>query len=106
MSSGTYLGALECRICPLGSGRGASVAPRRESHDGEVRLSVPAISEAVGEQGGARLESETLYAVIKTVSSSLDLDRVLGGIVGIATEATGCHACFIYFLAGERLVLR
>ena len=44
--------------------------------------------------------------MIKTVSSSLDLDRVLGGIVDIATDATGCHACFIYFLEGERLVLR
>lgn len=55
---------------------------------------------------GARRENETLYAVIKTVSSSLDLDQVLGGIVDIATDATGCHACFIYFLDGERLVLR
>ncbi len=54
----------------------------------------------------ARRENETLYAVIKTVSSSLDLDRVLGGIVEIATDATGCHACFIYFLEGDRLVLR
>jgi GAF domain-containing protein len=51
-------------------------------------------------------ENETLYAVIKTVSSSLDLDRVLDGIVEIATDATGCHACFIYFVDAERLVLR
>jgi GAF domain-containing protein len=51
-------------------------------------------------------ENETLYAVIKTVSSSLDLDRVLGGIVDIATDATACHACFIYFVEGENLVLR
>ena len=51
-------------------------------------------------------ENETLYAVIKTVSSSLDLDRVLGGIVDIATDATGCHACFIYFLEDDRLELR
>ena len=54
----------------------------------------------------ARLENETLYAVIKTVSSSLDLDRVLHGIVDIATDATASHACFIYFVEGERLVLR
>jgi GAF domain-containing protein/sugar diacid utilization regulator len=54
----------------------------------------------------ARRENETLYAVIKTVSSSLDLDRVLRGIVDIATDATGCHACFIYFLDEERLLLR
>ena len=52
-----------------------------------------------------RRENETLYAVIKTVSSSLALERVLAGIVEIATDATGCHACFIYFLKGERLVL-
>lgn len=53
-----------------------------------------------------RRENETLYAVIKTVSSSLALDRVLGGIVEIATDATGCHACFIYFVEGDRLLLR
>jgi GAF domain-containing protein len=56
--------------------------------------------------GRARRENETLYAVIKTVSSSLDLDRVLHGIVEIANDATACHACFIYFLEGDRLVLR
>ncbi|HEX3294168.1 MAG TPA: GAF domain-containing protein [Solirubrobacterales bacterium] len=54
----------------------------------------------------AQRETETLYAVIQTVSSSLDLDQVLGGIVDITTDATGCHACFIYFLEAERLVLR
>jgi GAF domain-containing protein len=58
------------------------------------------------EEGDARRENATLYAVIKTVSSSLDLDHVLGGVVGIVTDATACHACFIYFLEGERLVLR
>jgi GAF domain-containing protein len=51
-------------------------------------------------------ENETLYAVIKTVSSSPDLDRVLSGIVDIATDATNCHAAFIYFVEGDRLVLR
>jgi GAF domain-containing protein len=65
---------------------------------------------SVSEDGGAldrvRRENETLYAVIKTVSSSLSLERVLGGIVDIATDATGCHACFIYFLEGDRLMLR
>ena len=51
-------------------------------------------------------ENETLYAVIKTVSSSLDLDRVLAGIVEIATDATNCHAAFIYFVERDRLLLR
>src|SRR5919108_5447201 len=50
--------------------------------------------------------TELLYAVIKTVSSSLSLERVLGGIVEIATDATDCHACFIYFVEDDRLVLR
>ena len=53
-----------------------------------------------------RRENQTLYAVIKTVSSSLALDRVLDGVVAIATDATGCHAAFVYFLEGERLTLR
>lgn len=53
-----------------------------------------------------RRENETLYAVIKTVSSSLSLERVLGAIVDIATDATGCNACFVYFAEGDRLTLR
>jgi GAF domain-containing protein len=69
-------------------------------------LSIPPTTERGDALDRARRENETLYAVIKTVSSSLSLDRVLGGIVEIATEATGCHACFVYFLRDERLVLR
>jgi GAF domain-containing protein len=57
-------------------------------------------------QDRVRRENQTLYAVIKTVSSSLALDRVLDGIVEIATEATDCHACFVYFVEGDRLGLR
>jgi GAF domain-containing protein len=51
-------------------------------------------------------ENQTLYSVIKTVSSSLALDRVLDGIVEIATDATDCHACFVYFVEDDRLTLR
>ena len=69
-------------------------------------MTVQVVSERDDAVERARRENETLYAVIKTVSSSLDLDRVLDGIVEIATNASGCHACFIYFLEGERLVLR
>ena len=57
-------------------------------------------------QDRVRQENETLYKVIKTVSSSLALERVLDGIVEIATDATGCHACFVYFVEGDRLELR
>jgi GAF domain-containing protein len=69
-------------------------------------LAVQSVAEEAVALRRAREENETLYAVIETVSSSLDLDQVLRGIVDIATDATQCHACFIYFLEGERLVLR
>ena len=52
------------------------------------------------------LGAETLYAVIRAVSASPDLDAVLAGIVDVLTEATGCHACFVYMRDGEVLRLR
>ena len=69
-------------------------------------MTVTPVSEGGDALERVRRENQTLYAVIKTVSSSLALDRVLGGIVDIATDATACHACFVYFLEDERLVLR
>ena len=51
-------------------------------------------------------ERRTLHAVIETVSSSLELEQVLAGIVDIATEATGCYAALVYLRDGDRLVLR
>jgi GAF domain-containing protein len=53
-----------------------------------------------------RLESDTLYAIISAVGSSVDLTKVLDGIVELVTEATGCHACFVYLRDGERLRVR
>jgi GAF domain-containing protein len=53
-----------------------------------------------------REENRTLYGVIKLVSSSLELLPMLQGVVELATEATGCHACFIYLLEGETLTIR
>ena len=55
---------------------------------------------------GSRDEAVTLRAVISTVFSTLELDAVLAGVVDIATEATGSHACLIYLVDGDRLVLR
>src|SRR3712207_9203977 len=55
---------------------------------------------------GAQDEAVTLRAVITAVSSTLEIDEVLAGVVDIATEATGCHACLIYLLEDDRLVLR
>src|SRR5215210_4491356 len=78
----------------------------RSAPERRACVTVSPVTEGGDALARARRENETLYAVIKTVSSSLALDRVLGGIVEIATDATGCHACFIYFVEGDRLVLR
>lgn len=55
---------------------------------------------------GLREENHTLYGVIKLVSSSLELGPMLQGVVDLATEATDCHACFIYLLEDELLTIR
>jgi GAF domain-containing protein len=55
---------------------------------------------------GLREENRTLYGVIKLVSSSVELGPMLQGIVDLATDATDCHACFIYLLEEERLTIR
>jgi GAF domain-containing protein len=62
--------------------------------------------ERTAEVDRVALQSETLYAVIGVVASSPDLDRVLEGVVDLLTEATHCHACFVYLRDGDRLRLR
>ena len=69
-------------------------------------MTIPSVTDRGDALSRVRRENQTLYAVIGMVSSSLSLDRVLGGIVDIATDATDCHACFIYFVEDETLVLR
>jgi GAF domain-containing protein len=51
-------------------------------------------------------ENQTLYSVIKLVSSSLEMLPMLQGVVDLATDATGCHACFIYLLEDGLLTIR
>jgi GAF domain-containing protein len=51
-------------------------------------------------------ENRTLMAVIRLVSSELELRPMLQGVVDLATDATGCHACFIYLLEREQLTMR
>jgi GAF domain-containing protein len=58
------------------------------------------------ERERVQLESDTLYAVIAAVSSSADLDSVLNGLVQLVTDATDCHACFVYLRHGDRLRMR
>src|ERR687894_2803916 len=69
-------------------------------------VAAPAANRVCDVHIGSRDETATLRAVISTVFSTLELDAVLAGVVDIATEATGCHACLIYLVEGERLRLR
>ena len=46
-----------------------------------------------------------LYQIISTVGSSLDLEEVLGAVVRLLTDACSVHACFVYLVEEERLVL-
>jgi GAF domain-containing protein len=52
-----------------------------------------------------RLESDTLYKIIGVVASAPDLGRVLALTVDLLTDATPCHACFVYLRDGRRLRL-
>src|SRR5271168_4904679 len=61
---------------------------------------------SVTEPPGLREENRTLYGVIKLVSSSIELGPMLQGVVDLATQATDCHACFIYLLEDDPLTIR
>ncbi|HTP22214.1 MAG TPA: GAF domain-containing protein [Solirubrobacteraceae bacterium] len=61
---------------------------------------------ATSEARGLREENRTLYRVINLVGSSIELGPMLQGIVDLATEATDCHACFIYLLEDGVLTIR
>jgi GAF domain-containing protein len=72
-------------------------------------MSVSHTSTVSNELGAVReVESRYLYQIINTVSSTLDLDRVLRAIVDLVSEAIDCHACWIYFVDpdDDGLVLR
>ncbi len=47
-----------------------------------------------------------LARIISTVSSTLDLDEVLRAVVRLLSDASGVHACFVYLVEGDQLVLR
>jgi GAF domain-containing protein len=55
---------------------------------------------------GLRDDNRTLYGVIKLVSSELAVESMLQRVVDLASEATDCHACFIYLLEERRLTIR
>jgi GAF domain-containing protein len=51
-------------------------------------------------------DRRVLYEIIRTVSSSVDLERVLGAIVELVTERSRAHATLIFIAEGDGLVLR
>ena len=64
----------------------------------------PAVADAPGPAQAD--EKAYLYEIIRTIGSGPDLETVLRGIVRLVSEATACHGCFVYFVEGDRLVLR
>lgn len=54
------------------------------------------------------VDNHFLSEIISTVSSSLELDQVLGSVVALLSEASAVHACFVYLVDEEarRLELR
>jgi len=49
-----------------------------------------------------------LHRISGIVSSNLSVDEMLGDVIGLAVEATGCDACLVYLVdrPSEELVLR
>jgi len=55
----------------------------------------------------AEVESDSVLArIISTVASTLELDEVLRAVVRLLSEASAVHACFVYLVDDDRLVLR
>jgi GAF domain-containing protein len=58
------------------------------------------------EAHGLYEENRALYRMPNLVASSIELGSMLQGIVDLATEATDCHACFVYLLDDGVLTMR
>ena len=71
-----------------------------------MNVSTPERLALSSELRALRDENLTLYGVIKLVSSSLELEPMLQGVVDLASDATSCHACFIYLLEDGQLTIR
>lgn len=54
----------------------------------------------------AEAGSRFLAEIISTIGSALELDQVLESVVRLLSEASAVHACFVYLLERDRLVLR
>ncbi len=69
-------------------------------------LSSASTAELTDQLDRVNAENANLGAVIRTLGASLDLERVLAGVVTLLSDATSCHGCFVYSLEAEQLVLR
>ncbi len=49
---------------------------------------------------------DVLARIVSTVASTLELDEVLRAVVRLLSDASAVHACFVYLVEGEQLVLR
>jgi GAF domain-containing protein len=54
----------------------------------------------------AQTSERFLSEIISTVGSSLELDEVLDAVVHLLSEASAVHACFVYLMERDRLLLR
>lgn len=88
---------------PIGTSGGEKVTITARRPPAEKRAPRPKVASP---RARAADEQSYLYRIIQTISAGPDLETILRGTVRLLTEATGCHACFVYFLEGDRLVLR
>jgi GAF domain-containing protein len=63
-------------------------------------------ADAAAQLERVRLESDTLYRIIGVIALSPEVPRILDAVVELLTEATGCHACFVYLREPDGLRLR
>jgi len=54
----------------------------------------------------AQTSERILYEIISTVGSSLELGEVLDAVVRLLSDASAVHACFVYLIEEDSLVLR
>jgi GAF domain-containing protein len=67
-------------------------------------------SDAAGVVASAAMSLQTsekfLQQIVSTVASSIELAEVLPAVVGLMSDASGVHGCFVYLVEEERLVMR
>ena len=54
----------------------------------------------------AQTDERILYEIVSTVGSSLELGEVLDAVVRLLSDASAVHACFVYLMENDHLVLR